>query len=184
MKTSIASVSFAALLTVALSSAAFASEGAPAHEQKPLQPSKRYSGSSPVDLSNGLPFNNGTFGLRNSEYESWAKSKNIAVGVSEKMYPYAEKADFVRNVEERLFFYDQAIRNWNQTSEITKPEAIEYSKAAIQDITPRLDKAKQALKAANGAGSGDWEKAQFEAKRALLDLQGAYYQMHRNPAMN
>jgi len=153
------------------------------NESKPLKPASRYSGSTPIDLSHGLLMSNGTYGEPNPDYVSWSTSPTIAVNISEKTYPYSEKASFCRHLTERLAFFEAAIQNWNQVSPITKPEAVEYAKNAVQTITPKLETALASLKSAKSAGQADWNQAQAGARRSLLALQATYYQLHRNPAM-
>lgn len=178
-KSLFAFVLVAASMTLAHSS--FASEeGPPAVPEKPMHPATRYSGASPIDLTHGLPFNNGTFGLPNKEYESWAQGPYLAVGVSAKTYPYVAKNEFVNGMKDRLAFFSAAIYNWQQKSDITKPEAVEYAKNAIATIEPKLDAARDALSKAEGAGSGDWDRAQDDARKAMASLLGTYYQLHHN----
>lgn len=193
MKTTLALIPFAALL--AITAPAQAQEHAQEHTQQAhgehepsfadapvVHPSTHYSGSSAIDLSHGLSFNNGTFGLRNPDYEKWAQGPYLAVGISDKTYPYSNKDSFVTGMADRIAFFETAMANWDQTTPDTKPEAIEYAKNAKQTIGPRLDKVKDAYKSAKSAGSGSWDNAQAEARRALADLLGAYYQLHKNVA--
>jgi hypothetical protein len=147
---------------------------------KKLGPAKKYNGATPTDLSNGLIFNNGTYGLPNDEYESWSSEKTVAAGMSSKAYPYAAKLRFVTNLEERLTFFDAAIWNWSRSSADTKPEAIEYAKASTETISPKLEKARKALTAAKGANPSDWANVETEARQSFLDLQSTYYSLHRN----
>jgi hypothetical protein len=148
---------------------------------KVLEPATRYSGATAIDLSNGIPFNNGTYGLPNAAYEEISKSLT-AVGISEKPYVYERRDGFLSAYADRLAFFETALVNWSHKSEYTKPEAVDYGKEATGVITPRLEKAKQAYATANHASESNWADAQNEARHALVDLQAAYYGLHRNPA--
>jgi hypothetical protein len=153
----------------------------PKIEKPVLKPATRYSGNSPIDLTNGMTFNNGTFGLPNEAYEEWAKSNLVVPGLSEKTYPFTQKADFIRGMEESVQFIEAAIENWKQTSADTKPEAVEYSKKAVETLTPLLEKTREAIVTAKKIGKGDWEKAQSSARQTLIDARVAYWQLHKNP---
>jgi hypothetical protein len=151
---------------------------------KPLQPATRYSGRTPVDLTNGLPMNNGTYGLPNKSYEAWAEAPTVTPNVSDKTYPYARKDAFVAGLNESASFVKSALHNWdysiNHPTEVTKPEVIEYAKASINTMKPLLEKFEKALSDANGAGKSDWDNAQTNARKALVELRGQYSQLHHN----
>ena len=144
------------------------------------QPSRLHSGNTPIDLSHGTLWNNGTYGQPNPEIAIKGQNSTWAVSLSEVDYTYEQKARFVGSLGERLDFYDVAMREWGQTSEITKPEAAEYSKKAVAELGPRLEKAREAWKTAKGANSKSWTEASGNAKRAFVELQSAYYQLHKN----
>ncbi len=147
----------------------------------PLQPATRYSGSSPIDMKNGLFFDNGTFGLPNEDYETWSKSLE-AVGISERSYPYDQRQRFIDAFADRVTFFQAALEHWGQTSSETLPEAAAYAKEASATITPKCDKLKDVLAQIRGASSSNWDAAQGDARRALADAQSTYYGIHHNPA--
>ena len=171
-------------LTTLISISALASgEHVPTEHKRPLGPASRYSGSTPVDLSNGLTGSNGTYGLPNKEYEEWGTSPNIFPGMSQKDYPYSNKGKFMQSLDEQVMWATQAIANYKQTSAETKPEAVEYSKHAIETLTPALEQLKEARSKAKSAGEGEWQTAQADAKKAVINLRSAYTQMHKNVRM-
>jgi hypothetical protein len=161
-------------------SSAFASGGGDFKQREDLAPAPRYSGGTPVDMSHGLLFNNGTYGKRNPEIEVWATTPVVIPSVSEHTYPYADKARFVEGLNESAMFVESAIWNWQRTSEITKPEAAEYSKESAAKMQPLLDRFKATIAGAKSAGKGDWDKAQLEARRALIEMRGTYSSLHNN----
>lgn len=146
----------------------------------PTEPSKTYSGHQPIDVNHGITFNRGTYGAPNPEIEAWAKNSTWAVGLSERPYPYADKVHFITTLNERIQHFEHAVWNWGRKTEKTKPEVVEYAEKATAEITPRIEAARKAWKAAKSAGKSDWEKAQDEAKRSFLELQSYYYSLHRN----
>lgn len=166
-----------ALATPSLSLASGAPKEVP---QQQLGPATRYSGSTPIDLSHGLPFNNGTYGERNTEYEEWAKAPIAAPAMSEKPYPYLSKKDFINAINENIRFFEAAIFNWEQTSETTLQEAKDYSKEALTTLQPAVEKLKDATKIASSAGSSDWSQAESQARQALLETRGVYQGLHKN----
>src|SRR6476661_33643 len=89
---------------------ALANEGghAAAHDDSP--PATRYSGSTPIDLGRGLPFNNGTYGTRNPEYEAKANSGYTSPGLRASPYTYKEQAQFVHSIKALFPIYEDAIR--------------------------------------------------------------------------
>jgi hypothetical protein len=143
-------------------------------------PSNAYSGNSPIDISHGIGFNNGTFGQPNAEYEKWSQSSTWAVSLAERPYSYAQKDRFIKSLDERILHFEHAIWNWTRASNIKKPEVKEYAEKATTDIKPRLERARQAWKMAKSSGKNDWEKNQDEAKRAFLELQSFYSSLHKN----
>ena len=145
-----------------------------------LQPATRYSGASPIDMKNGLFFDNGTFGLPNEDYETWSKSLE-AVGISERSYSYDQRQRFIDAYADRVTFFRSALENWSQTTS-EFPDAMAYAKEATAAITPKYDKLKEVLSQIQGANSSTWESAQGDARRALADAQSTYYGMHHNPA--
>ena len=146
----------------------------------PLQPSAHYSGASPIDLKNGLFFNNGTFGLPNEDYETWSKSLE-AVGISERNYPYDQRQRFIAAYSDRVTFFRVALENLGQTTS-EYPDALIYAKEATATVTPKFDKLKDMLSQLQGASASNWERVQGDARRALADAQTTYYGMHHNPA--
>ena len=160
-------------------SSAYAVEREP--EQKPpvLQPATRYNGSTPVDLSNGIPFNNGTQGAPNADYEAWAKSATVVAGLSERPYAYSQKPQFVSALQDQVIWGESAIRNWKMTTG-EFPDALAYSKAAVEKMQPELDKLKSAVGKANGAGESAWTGAESDARKALIEFRVTYMQMHKN----
>lgn len=175
-------ISFAFFAAILSSTTTFASGDAPKVKHQELHPAKRYSGNTPIDMTHGIPFNNGTFGLPNAEHEAWAHAPTIVPGLSEKIYPFADRKRFVEALEDRLQFFKAAIWNWQQTSEITKPEAIEYSKAAIDHLQPFVEKLADATKRAAKVGQDEWDGAQAEARKAMVDVYGLYTRLHHNVA--
>lgn len=178
-KFSLITVSFAALLT---SQTVFAAGGAHLADKpaKELRPALRFSGSAPIDLQNGIPFNNGTFGLPNPEIEKWASAPMIVPGVADLPYPYHWKKHFIRGLEDNIHFAEVAIQNWKNVTDDTKPEAKEYSEKAIAALEPQLKRLKEATRAAKSASKGDWDKAQADARQALIDMRLTYSSLHHN----
>jgi hypothetical protein len=158
---------------------AHAASPGPAEKSVPLAPASRYSGNTPIELNNGLPFNNGTFGAPNKEYESFADGF-VVPGLSDKAYPYSAKTDFVSRLEESATFVEHAISNWKNVTPNTKPEAKEYGERSAQTMEPLLKQLRDSIKAAAGSSQSDWEKNQVEAKRALTELRGTYSSLHKN----
>lgn len=156
-----------------------------AMQEKPLQPATRYSGRTPIDLKHGLPFNNGTYGLPNKDYEVWAQSPVIRPNVSERTYPYARQDAFVNGLKESADFINVAVQYWQDSidhpTEVTKPEVLEYAKSSIATMKPVLEKFDKAVSEAKGAGRDDWETAQTNARKAMVELRETYSQLHRNP---
>lgn len=146
-----------------------------------LEPATRYSGRTPIDLNNGIPFNNGTFGMGNANYEKWASAPAVVPGVSELNYPYGDRADFIGGCEESANFVENAIFNWKlPPSAITKPEAKAYGDLAAGTMQPLLDKFNESIRVAKSAGRGDWEKAQSDARHALGEMRATYSSLHKN----
>jgi len=149
--------------------------------QTKLEPATRYSGRTPIDLTNGIPFNNGTYGRPNANYEKWATAPTLVPGVSDLVYPYADRGDFIAGCEESSQFVENAIANWRlPPTSITKPEVLEYRTSAIAAMQPALDKFNDTLRALKSAGKSDWEKNQSDARRALVDLRSTYSSLHKN----
>ena len=146
---------------------------------KHLDPAVKYNGASPIELKNGMLFNNGTFGAQNPEYESWSQGPFAVPGISERPYPFTAKEDFVAGLEESERFVETAIWNWNRTTD-RFPDAVTYAKASVTTMQPILDKYKSALGKVRSASQGDWDSAQSEARHALTDLRGSYAQLHKN----
>lgn len=170
------------LATLVLASAAANASGFDPTQIPPqqLSPSQRYSGSVPIDMTHGVWFNNGTFGLPNAEFEEWAKAPVVALGMSALTYPYQDKNSFVRAMRENINFIEAAISNWSTSANETKPEAIDYSKNAMEKLKPLLESARETMKEANRAGESSWEDAQANARKAILTLRGTYTELHKN----
>lgn len=143
-----------------------------------LKPATIYSGQSPIDLTNGLLFNNGTFGQPNAEYEAYKSEQHWAVGLINRTYSFAEKSKFAKIVAERIQFHEHAVWNWARVSDRTKPEVIEYAKAVSTEIQPLIDRAKSALKQVESASEKGWLEVQAEAKQAYVALQTFYREKH------
>lgn len=152
----------------------------PQNNPPPTEPGQDFSGDQSIDLKNGIDWNRGTYGVPNPDTESWAKTSTWAVGLAERAYPYEAKTHFIDTLNERIEFYENAVINWKRKSSITKPEVVAYADKAVQDVSPRVDAARKAWSAAKASGKSSWDKAQEEAKRAFLDLQNFYYNLHRN----
>jgi hypothetical protein len=150
------------------------------HQQKPLEPATRYSGHTPIDLKNGVLFDNGTYGLRNANYEKWAAEPVITPGISTLNYPFAEKQELIHNLQESAQFIDDAIANWKITTSITRPEAKAYGEQSVQTMQPLLDKFRDTIKIAANSSASDWEKNQSDARRELASVYGTYTSLHKN----
>jgi hypothetical protein len=146
---------------------------------KHLEPATTYNGASPIELKNGMLFNNGTFGAQNPEYETWAQGPFVVPGISEKTYPFSAKEDFVAGLEESERFVDTAIWNWGRTTNMF-PDALSYAKASTATMQPILDKYRTSLGKVRSAGQGDWDSTQAEARRSLVELRSTYAQLHKN----
>lgn len=171
---------FAAALTfLALACPSFAVEREPEDKPAVLKPATRYSGSTPIDMTNGKSWDNGTQGLPNEDYESWAKSPTIVAGLDDRTYSYSQKDSFVNTLEEQVTWGESAIRNWKATTN-EFPDALAYSKAAVEKMQPELDKLKDATKKVSGAGESGWQGAENDARHALISFRLAYMSMHRN----
>ncbi len=177
MLKSVCVFSFIALLTP------FASgkDHPPIPEAKKLEPATRYSGHTPIDLTNGIPFNNGSYGRQNAKYEKWSTAPTVAPGVSDLTYPYTERADFIAGCEENAKFVENAIFNWRQPPTAnTNPAAKEYRDRAAAAMQPLLDRFMETLRSAKSAGKGEWEKAQSDTRHALAELRANYTNLHKN----
>ncbi len=169
------------ILLTLITSVSFASEhgGSAFQNTYTYPPSKTYSGDTPIDRSNGLFFNQGTYGGSNLDYENWAKTQTIAVGVSEAAYPYEHKDSFVKNMRERVDFFQAALSGLARKVEVEKPEITEYIKTTTELLKPKVERAEEALKKAKSANDKNWSEASEEMKTALLDLQNTYYAQHK-----
>lgn len=186
----IAVAAFATTMMIAESSISYDGHGAtdshagghftPKKDAPLTNRSNAYSGSSPIDMTNGLGFNNGTFGQPNSEYEKWAQSSTWAVSLAERPYSFDQKDRFIKTLDERIVHFEHAVWNWARVTEITKPEVKEYAEKATADIKPRMERARQAWRTAKSSGKSDWERNQDEAKRAFQELQSFYASLHKN----
>lgn len=153
----------------------------PKPPKAPTAPSSRYSGSTPIDESNGIVMNSGTYGLRNAEYEAWASSPTIAVSISDRAYSYEQKKRFISTLDERIRHFELAVWNYSRVNEsVSKAEGKAHADKTAADLAPRIEKAREAWSKAKSAGASEWENAQSEAKRMFLDLQAFYYGTHKN----
>lgn len=135
------------------------------------QPAHRYSGSAPVDLSRGLPFNNGTWGKTNPEYEAQANSGYLAPGVRATPYSYKQQGEFVSKIKALYPIYEDAIHNL-KTNKDERAEVKAYREEMLKNLEARLDASKDATSKANSANENDWPAAQDNARKAFADLQG------------
>lgn len=146
-----------------------------------LEPATRYSGRTPIDLTNGIPFDNGSYGKPNPNYEKWASSPRLTPDVSDLVYPYSDRADFIAGCETSAQFVETAIANWKvPPSSITKPEVIEARTQWISTMQPLLDKFNDTVRTLKSAGKGDWEKAQSDARHALVEMRSTYSSLYKN----
>ncbi len=144
------------------------------------EPAKKYSGNTPIDSNNGLLLNHGTYGMENKDYEAWAAAPAVVAGLSEQPYSFRQKKDFVNTMKEQITWGKVAIGNWKNTSKITRPEAVEYGKKAVETMSPLLENLEKAVKSADGANEKEWTSAESNARKALIDFRTAYTQMHHN----
>lgn len=174
---------FSALIATAMISQAQASGGE--HEANypdmySKQPATKYEGATPIDMKNGLLMNHGTYGQQNPDYQAWAAAPTVVAGMSEQSYSFRQKGEFVRTLKEQVSWGEAAIGNWKQTSEITRKEAIDYSKKAVETLSPLLENLKKATSKASGANEKEWTSAESDARKSLIDFRTAYTQMHHN----
>jgi hypothetical protein len=144
----------------------------PAHQptEGKTRPANRYSGSAPIDLGRGLPFNNGTYGSRNEEYEQQSTGGYLAPGVRATPYTYNQRGMFVSKVKDLFPIYEEAIENLKQNKD-ERAEVKAYREQQLSEMQKRLDSAKDAIKRADGANEGEWPGAQEQARQAFADLQ-------------
>lgn len=133
-------------------------------------PANRYSGSAPVDLGRGLPFNNGTFGNINPAYEEQANSGYLAPGVRATPYTFQQRGEFVKNLKDLFPIYEDAIQNLKDNKD-SRAEVKSYREQQAADLEKRLEAAKNAVKHAGSANEGEWNSAQEQARQAFADLQ-------------
>ncbi len=153
----------------------------PKTRKAPTGPAPRFSGNSPIDESNGIVMNSGTFGLPNKENQAWALSPTWAVSLAERPYSYQQKARFIKTLDERINHYEIAVWNYGRvTDTVSKPEGKAHAEKAAAELNPRIEKAREAWSKAKSSGPGEWESAQEEAKRAFVELQSFNYGMHKN----
>jgi hypothetical protein len=146
-----------------------------AYEAHDLAPASRYDGGTPIDLNHGRVGNNGTIGKANPVWEALGSSELTAPGLIAAPYPYSAKKSFVNAIQDRLRFFEEAVENLEEKSNINnKPEVAQFSERALPEIKNRLDQAKKALKTANGAGEKDWRNAEDGARAAFVNLKTTY----------
>lgn len=143
-------------------------------------PSEVYSGGSPIDMTNGGFFNNGTFGQPNPTYEKWGTSPTWAVNLSELAYSYDDKAKFVKTLNERIQHFEHALWNYGQVTAVSTPAGVAHAQNMTTELTPKIDRAREAWSKAKSSGRSDWEATSGEAKKAFLDLQSFSYGLHKN----
>lgn len=171
------------LLLLALPAVTMASPGGhyvPKAKPAPSAPSAVYSGGSPIDLTNGGFFNNGTFGLPDSGHEKWAQSPTWAVSLSDLAYGYDQKEQFIATLSERIQHFEHAVWNYSQVTAISKPEGVAHAEKTTAELTPKIERARDTWSKAKSSGRSDWEASSNEAKKAFLDLQSFYYGIHKN----
>ncbi len=153
----------------------------PKTRKAPTTPATRFSGNTPIDESNGIVMNSGTYGLPNKENEAWAESSTWAVSLAERPYSYHQKARFIKTLDERINHYEAAVWNYGRvTDSVSKPEGKAHAEKAVADLNPRIEKARSAWAKAKSSGPNQWESAQNDAKRAFVELQSFNYGMHKN----
>lgn len=153
----------------------------PKPQKAPTVPAARYSGATPIDETNGIAMNSGTYGNRNPDYESWASGSTWAVSLSEREYNYDQKDRFISTLDERIRNFELAVWNYSRvTDTVSKPEGKAHAEKAAADLNPRIEKARDAWSKAKSSNRGDWESAQANAKRAFIELQSFYYGMHKS----
>lgn len=144
-------------------------------------PSAVYSGKTPIDLTNGIFFNSGTYGARNPDYEAWASGSTWAVSLSERPYNFEQKETFIATLDERIRFYEASVANYGRVTEtVSTPEGKAHADKAAADLGPKISKARDSWSKAKSSNQGDWTTAQNEAKRSFIELQSFYYGMHKN----
>ena len=169
------------LLVLAPGAIASGSEHLNPVKAKPLQPAKAYHGRTPIDISNGLLFNNGTYGAPNPAYEKFAQGqKTLFPGINDSPYPYALRESFVSGLMEAAQFVDDAIFNWRMVSPITKPEAKEYGERAAATMEPVLSQFREIIAQAKVSSQTDWDKVQADARNSLGRVRAAYSELHKN----
>ena len=109
-----------------------------------------------------------------------APGKLDAVDILARPYSFDEKGDFLAGVDDHLHFFEAAVVNLKSTPTGAKDEAKAYAQRAQAEISPLLAKAQKEFKAAKSAGAGDWQNSQASSRRALLDLERAYGDLHGN----
>ena len=149
---------------------AFANEAAHQAGNDDSKPATRYSGSTPIDLSRGLPFNNGTYGNRNPEYEAKANSGYTSPGLRASPYTYQEQDQFVSKINALFPIYEDAISNLKSNKD-ERAEVKAYREQQRTDLETRLEAAKDATKKAGSANENEWNGAQENARKAFTDLQ-------------
>jgi hypothetical protein len=147
----------------------------------PTAPAPLYSGQTPIDHSNGIVLNKGTYGQRNAAIESVAAGPTWAVSLADINYGYDQKDRFVNTLDERIRHFELAVWNYGKvTDTVSKPEGKAHAEKAAADLNPRIERARDAWSKVKSAGEKDWESAQGNAKRAFIELQSFYYSMHKN----
>lgn len=152
-----------------VTTSAFANEGAKSQPDN-AQPAHRYSGSAPVDLSRGLPFNNGTWGKSNPEYEAQSQAGYLAPGIRATPYSYEQQGVFVSKIRDYYRTYEDAISNLKHNKD-QRAEVKAYREEMLKNLEARLDASKDATKKAASANENEWPQAQDNARKAFADLQ-------------
>lgn len=139
-----------------------------------LEPATRYEGSTPIDMSHGFAGANGTFGAPNPAYEAQASAELLAPGLFAGPYPYERRTEFIQAMNDRIRFFDEAVVNLKERSSGTRPEVVQYSDQALQQLENLLSQTRDALKRAKSAGQSDWMSAQDGARSAFISMYGTY----------
>jgi hypothetical protein len=152
----------------------------PKTRKAPTTPAARYSGNTPIEETNGIVLNSGTYGLPNAEYEKWASGSTWAVSLAERTYDFSEKERFVTTLDERIRHFEHAVWNFSRVTTVSTPEGKAHAEKTAADLGPRIEKARDAWSKAKSSGRSEWVESQNAAKRAFVELQSLYYGLHKN----
>lgn len=137
------------------------------------QPADRYSGSTPIDLTHGMNFNRGTFGLPNHNVEAFAQAKSMLPYLSAIPYPYERKNDFLNGYSKWLRFLRHARANWERA---LKDDPGEYDKLApaIDLMKESIAKTEDTFKRLRRGKKTSWAQLEAEGRLQLLAALKAY----------